>query len=129
MRFMKWLGLSAALLLIVSCFMTWVSIPSRNIIVTGVDATGTNFGKPAYLHFFLLTFFIVFSLVPKVWAKRANLLVVALNLAWAMRNYFLISACSGGECPEKSIGIVLALISAIVMLICSLFPDGVASRK
>ncbi|MEO8405554.1 MAG: hypothetical protein ABI480_13195 [Chitinophagaceae bacterium] len=123
MRWLKWTGIAAALLLIFCCFQEWVFIRSKSLSISGIDAAGTDFGKPGYLHFILTAFFIVFTLIPKVWAKRANLLVSALNLAWALRNYFFISACMGGECPEKQPPIFLLLVATIVMLISALFPD------
>lgn len=123
MRYMKWIGLLAVLLLVVSCFLPWVIIRSQNIIVSGIDSTGTNFGKPGYAHFVLAFFFIVFHFIPKLWAKRVNLLIVALNLAWCVRNYFIISMCRVGECPEKQTGLWLVLAASAIMLIAALFPD------
>ena len=120
---MKWIGLFAVILLIVSCFLPWVIIPSKNIVVSGVGSTGTNFGKAGYTHFVLSVFFIIFHLIPKLWAKRWNLLIVALNIAWAIRNYFIISMCREGECPEKQIGLWLVMISSALMLLAALFPD------
>ena len=123
MRYMKWVGLFAVILLIVSCFLPWVIIPSKNIVVSGIDSTGTNFGKPGYTHFVLSFFFIIFHFIPRLWAKRSNLLVVALNIAWAIRNYFIISMCREGDCPEKQIGLWLVLLASILILIAALFPD------
>ena len=123
MRYMKWVGLFAVILLIVSCFLPWVIIPSKSIIVSGVGSTGTNFGKPGYTHFVLSFFFIIFHFIPRLWAKRSNLLVVALNIAWAIRNYFIISMCREGDCPEKQIGLWLVLLASILILIAALFPD------
>ena len=123
MRYMKWIGLVAVILLVVSCFLPWVIIASKNIIVSGIEATGTNFGKPGYTHFVLGFFFIIFHFIPKLWAKRVNLLVVALNIAWAVRNYFIISMCREGECPEKQIGLWLVLFASVLMLLAALFPD------
>ena len=123
MRYMKWIGLLAVILLIVSCFLPWVIISSKDIVVSGVDSTGTNFGKPGYTHFVLGFFFIIFHFIPRLWAKRVNLLVVALNIAWAIRNYFIISMCREGECPEKQIGLWLVLFASVLMLIAALFPD------
>jgi len=123
MRYMKWIGLVAVTLLAVSCFLPWVLIASKNIIVSGIDATGTNFGKPGYTHFVLGFLFIIFHFIPKLWAKRINLLVVALNIAWAVRNYFIISMCREGECPEKQIGLWLVLLASVLMLLAALFPD------
>ena len=123
MRYMKWIGLFAVILLIVSCFLPWVIIPSKNIVVSGVESTGTNFGKPGYTHFVLSFFFIIFHFIPKLWAKRVNLLIVALNIAWAIRNYFIISMCREGDCPEKQIGLWLVLLASVLILIAALFPD------
>jgi hypothetical protein len=119
---MKWIGLIATIALIIACFFPWVYIESKDIIITGVNSGGTNFGKPGYFHFFLAAFYLVFNLVPRVWAKRTNLLVVALNIAWAARNYIIISACSGGECPQKKIALYIVLISSVLMLIAALLP-------
>ncbi|MDP4265194.1 MAG: hypothetical protein Q8941_21890 [Bacteroidota bacterium] len=123
MRVIKWLGILAALALIIACFMPWVTIPSKNITVSGIDATGTNFGKPGYFHFAALSFFLLFTFLPKIWAKRSNLIVTALNFAWALRNYFIITMCRGGECPEKKIAIYLIVATSLIMLVSSLFPD------
>ena len=120
---MKWTGFIAAALLVAACFMVWVVVPSRQIVVTGIDATGTNFGKPGYFHFICAFFFIAFSILPKVWAKRSNLLVTALNIAWAIRNYFIITACREGDCPEKHVAIYLVLVASALMLVSALFPD------
>jgi hypothetical protein len=123
MRLMKWVGIAAAILLIVACFMPWVIIPSKNITVSGVSTDGTSFGKPAYLHFILALSFVFLSLIKRIWAKRVNLILVALNLAWAIRNYFMVSTCRAGECPEKQLAIFLIVIASVIMLIAALFPD------
>ena len=120
---MKWIGVASALLLIVTCFMPWVIISSKNIIVSGVDAAGTNFGKPAYFHFITIFFFLLFTFIPRIWAKRSNLFVTALNMGWAIRNYFIITICRGGECPEKQIAVFLIVASSALMLASALFPD------
>ena len=120
---MKWIGVLAAVLLVVSCFTPWVIIENKNITVSGIDATGTNYGKPGYFHFIMVFFFLLFSFIQKIWAKRFNLIVVGLNLAWAVRNYFVITACSGGECPVKQSGFWLMLLSSVLLLVASFFPD------
>lgn len=123
MRYMKWFGLMAVILMVVSCFTPWVIIESKNIVISGVDSGSTNFGKPAYLHFIFSFFFLLFHLIPTLWAKRWNLVVVALNLAWAIRNFIIISACRDGECPLKKTGLYLMLTAAMFMLLSALFPD------
>lgn len=71
----------------------------------------------------MIAFFLLFNFIPRVWAKRSNLLVVALNLAWAIRNYMIISSCHMGECPEKRVSIYILLFSSILLLVSALFPD------
>ena len=126
---MKWIGLLAAVLLTVSCFFPWIFIESKNIAVSGVNANRTSFGKPGYFHFIMVAFFTFFNFIPKVWAKRSNLLVAALNLAWAVRNYFIISACHMGDCPVKKTAIFFLIPASILMLVVALFPYIKLSEK
>ena len=126
---MKWIGTLAALTLIISCFFPWVFIESKNITVTGIESAGTNFGKLGYFHLFLAAIYLFFTFISKIWAKRWNLLIVALNIAWAARNYFIISACSGGECPEKNAALYIVLISSLLMLVAALFPKMTLSAN
>ena len=123
MRWMKWIGIAAAILLIISCFIPWVFIESKNITVSGIDATGTRFGKPGYFHLLMSIFFLLFSFIQKLWAKRANLLVTALNLGWAIRNYIIISTCIMGDCPLKKAGIFILIPASLLMLVSAVFPD------
>lgn len=120
---MKWIGLVFAGLLVASCFIPWVTIASKGITITGVDSTGTNYGKPGYFNLVMTVFFIFFTIMPRVWAKRANLLIVALNAGWSFRNFFILSACQAGECPDREAGLYLMLISSLGMLASALFPD------
>ncbi|MBK5269952.1 MAG: hypothetical protein JJE22_02950, partial [Bacteroidia bacterium] len=116
-------GIAASILLIISCFIPWVIIESRNITVSGVDASGTNFGRPGYFHLIMSFLFLLLSFIQKVWAKRSNLLVTALNLGWAIRNYILISTCEMGDCPLKKAGIYILIPASVLMLVASMFPD------
>ena len=50
---MRWLAIVSAIVLITACFFPWVTVESKNIVVSGVDATGTSFGKPGYMHFLM----------------------------------------------------------------------------
>ena len=123
MRYIKWIGVISAGLLVFACFNTWVFIESKNITVSGVKAIGTNYGKPGYFHLLMTVFFLALTFIQRIWAKRLNLFITAINLGWAVRNFFIISSCQGGECPDKKSGIYIMLIASIVMLISSMFPD------
>ena len=117
------MGILAVLLQVAAAFLPWVYIESKELILTGLDTTGTNYGKPSYLHILFAAFFLLFTLRPRLWAKRVNLLVVAMNLAWALRNFFMVSSCQGGECPVKKAGLFLSLLASVLMLLSALFPD------
>lgn len=123
MKIPPFVGYLAGLLLMIACFLPWVTIESRGIVVTGMDSGGTSFGKPGSGHLFFLFFYFLFLIVPQIWAKRANLIVVALNAAWCLRNFLIIGSCSGGICPERAFGFYLLLIASFLMLVAGLFTE------
>ena len=123
MKHSQLIGIIAVLALIGICFVPWSFIPSKNIVITGFQSAGTDFGRPGYLNIILSTVCLLFFAIPKIWAKRANVFIAAINLAWAIRNYFIISMCREGDCPEKQIGLWLVLLASILILIAALFPD------
>ncbi|MFM7672617.1 MAG: hypothetical protein ACKO6Q_08515 [Bacteroidota bacterium] len=115
------IALLAGVITIIACFLPWMSIESKQLMITGMDTTGTRFGKPGLLHLILTGLYLLFSLVPKLWSQRANLLVVSVNGAWCLRNFFLVSACAGGECPVRLYGFYLLLIGSIGMMVVTIF--------
>ncbi len=123
MKIPPFIGYLAGLLLLVACFLPWVTIESRGIVVSGMDAGGTSFGKPGSGHLFFLFFYFLFLIVPRIWTKRANLVIVALNGAWCMRNFLLVATCSGGICPERLFGFYLLLFASLLMLVSALFTE------
>ena len=122
-KYSKWIGLLAVIVLIYASFQPWVVIVSKNITITGLDAAGTNFGKPALMNLFTSVIAALFFILPYPMAKRANLFFCAFNLAWALRNFILFSICHAGECPVKRAGLYIVLTCSIVIMIASLFPD------
>lgn len=123
LKIVKYLAILAAIVIVIACFLPWVTVESIALTITGMDTGGTNFGKPGYFHIAMAAVFLVFTFLTRIWAKRANLLVVALNLAWAIRNFIMIGACSGGECPSRQAGLWLVLLASLVMFVGALFPD------
>jgi hypothetical protein len=123
LRIIKFIAIIAAITLVISVFCPWVIITSRDLVITGMDTGGTGYGKPGYFHLVMAAAFLGCLFTPRIWAKRLNLLVTALNVAWAVRNYFIFSACSGGECPLKQTGLFLVLAASLIMLAGALFPD------
>jgi membrane protease YdiL (CAAX protease family) len=130
MRYSQLIGAIAAIVLIVACFMPWSYIASNGIEVTGLKAVGTNFGKPGMFNLILTSVALIFFILPKIWAKRTNVFIGALNLAWSIRNFFVVTACSMGECPEKKAGLYLVLVCSIIIQVMTFLPKmSVAKPK
>ena len=125
MKYTQIIGLLAALALIFICFIPWVYVPSLQIYLSGINGKGSpelNFGSQVKSHGFLALLMGVCFLVPRVWAKRLNVFLGAINLSWAFKNFLIFSMCRAGECPEKQMGLYLLLIVSAILLVASLFP-------
>jgi hypothetical protein len=122
MKHSQTIGIIAALAIIAVCFMPWVILPVRQQTITGMDATGTDFGKPGLLNIVISGATILFFLVPRIWAKRTNVFLAAVNLAWSVRNYLLVSTCLMGECPSKQPALFVLLFLALVVQLMSFLP-------
>ena len=122
MKYSQTTGIIACFALISVCFMPWSVLISKNIIVSGISAKGTNFGSPGLANIVFCAAMIVFFFIKKIWAKRINILIAAINIAWAFRNYLLVTSCDGGECPQKKTGIFLLLILSFIILLMTFLP-------
>jgi len=118
MQSMRWLSILTAAIIITACFFTWVSVDTKNFFIGGFfSSANSRFGQPGILHTAFCSIIILFLLINKVWSVRTAFFVSAFNVAWAIRNYIVISACSGGVCPEKHTGLYTTLIGSILLLI------------
>jgi hypothetical protein len=117
------LSLIAVIILVIGCFLPWMTIESKGITITGLRTEGTTFGKPAYFHFLWGVLFLVFLFINKVWSKRSAIGIAAFNIAWALRNFLLLPACQMGDCPVRKEGLYLILIAAIAMFVTPLIGD------
>jgi hypothetical protein len=122
MKYSNYIGILAAVILIVACFLPWAYYPDINKIFTGFFSEQNRYGKPGKALVFFAIFAIALFTVSKVWAKRLNMVVTALSLAFSVRCYMLFSACYRGICPEKKTGIYLIVITSVVMIIASVLP-------
>jgi hypothetical protein len=118
-----WVGIIAALILIASCFIPWTYYPDIDKTFTGFFSQANAYGKPGKAIIFFSVLSIILFIIPKIWAKRFNVLVNAITIAYCIRSYVLFTSCSSGVCPEKKIGIFLIIISSALMLVASLLPD------
>lgn len=122
MKHSQTIGIIATILLVALCFLPWIYIPSQQITVSGFASEGTRFGKPGLFHTVLSVLMLGGFLLPAIWAKRTNVFLAALNLAWSFRNYLLLSACLMGECPEKKPALYGIFAVSLVIQVMSLLP-------
>jgi hypothetical protein len=122
MKYSQRIGIVAVIAIMGICFSPWSYIASKQITVSGFAAIGTNFGKPGLLNFSFCVLMLVMFVVPAIWAKRTNVFLAAMNLAWAVRNYLLLSSCMMGECPEKKWGLYLLVFLSVVIQLMALLP-------
>lgn len=128
-------GLAACILLVVSCFLPWAYYADPHITTeaqrtfTGFFTFQNQYGKPGKLLSVIAIIVFAFMLLPKIWAKRANLFITALGVGYAIKTYVLYAGCYNAYCPEKMAGIYIMLLSAILQLIAAIFPDLKLEKK
>ena len=103
--------------------MPWAYFPDLGKDFTGFFSEKNIYGRPGKVLIFFSVVEILLFAVPRVWAKRANIFVTVLAIAFAIKSYILYTSCYGGICPDKRVGIFMVLGSAIIALLAALLPD------
>jgi hypothetical protein len=129
MKYSQWIGIAAAIGLVIAAFLPWTYHPDLNKHFTGFFSENSVYGKPGNVFIFLCLFAIAFYAIPKVWAKRGNLLVCGIIMAYAVKSFIVYSGCYRGICPDKKVGLWLMLGASLLMLVMSFFPDVKLSGK
>jgi hypothetical protein len=123
LKYSRQIGICGALMLILACFLPWAYYPDIDKIFTGFFSEKNIYGKPGKFLVFFSILGIILYLVPRVWAKRTNLFIAAILLAFAIKSFILFSACYRGVCPERRLGIYLIIAGPIIMVMAAMFPD------
>jgi hypothetical protein len=123
MKYSQWIGIAAAALLVAACYMPWAYFPDLGKEFTGFFSEQNRYGRPGRILTFFSVAMALLFLIPKVWAKRINMVVAAITIAFAIRSFMLFTACYRGICPEKRIGVFLVLLAATITLAATLLPD------
>lgn len=122
MQFFRWLCILLAAIIITACFFTWVSVDKANFFVGGFSSSANSrFGEPGILHVSFCLIYILLLLLNKIWSTRTAFFVAAFNIAWAVRNFTVISACNGGVCPEKHVALYVILLGSILLIVLTSF--------
>ena len=123
-KYSKWIAVLGSALLILSCFLPWAYYPDLDKVFTGFFSEKNTYGRPGKWLTVMAIFSLLCHFLPQVFYKRLNLLLMALNLAYAIKSYIIYAACYHGYCPEKRIGIYLMLLSSILLMIAAVLPSG-----
>ncbi|MBS1665242.1 MAG: hypothetical protein JST68_29625 [Bacteroidetes bacterium] len=123
MKYSQWIGVAAALLLVGACFMPWAYYPDLNKEFTGFFSELNRYGRPGKILIFFAVIEIVLFLIPKIGAKRANIFVTAMCVAFAIKSFILYAACYRGICPERRIGLWLVLVLSVIGVVASWLPN------
>lgn len=123
MKFSQWIGILAAIVLIVSGFMNWTWYPDIHKYFTGFFSEDNRYGRPGKIFIYFSSVAILFFAIPRVWAKRWNVLFCTMIIAFAIKTFILYTSCYGGVCPVKQPGIWIMLSSAAIIMLCALLPD------
>ncbi|MGZ3846155.1 MAG: hypothetical protein ACXVBJ_06290 [Flavisolibacter sp.] len=121
MQSIRWLSVLTAAVIITACFFKWVSLESKGFYIGGFFSSDYRFGEPGILQVVFCSIYILLLILNKIWSMRTAFFVAGFNVAWALRNYIVVSACSGGVCPEKHTGLYTILIGSILLLILTPF--------
>ena len=123
MKYSKWIGFLACIILIVACFLPWTYHADLNKTFTGFFSEQNNYGKPGKFLVFFAVLSILLIWLDKFWAKRFHLFLSALFVGYAIKTFTLFVSCYNAYCPEKKSGIYLMLFSTIMILLVSIFPN------
>jgi len=106
--------------------MPWTHYNSINETFTGFNvkpfANKVYYGKAGLVITVMTSIILLLMLIPKTVAKRINLFVAAVLVAYAVRTYTIFtSSLFEGE-VQRLTGIYLVLILPFVILMCCVFP-------
>src|ERR1700743_2166491 len=109
MKHSQWIGIAAVLLVVAGCFLPWAYFPDLQKDFTGFFSEQNRYGRPGKVLIFLGGVQILLFLIPRIWAKRANIFMSAVTFAWSVKSFILYSSCYRGICPERRLGLFLVL--------------------
>src|SRR5580700_547163 len=106
MKYSWVIGISAAMALIATSFIPWTYYPDIHKSFTGFFSEQNAYGKPGKALIFFSVIAIALFIIPKIWAKRANIFLGAMTIAYCIKCFILFTSCYNGICPEKRAGII-----------------------
>ena len=123
MKYYKLVGISACILLIVSCFLPWTYYGDLDKTFTGFYTEQNIYGKPGKVFIFLAICSAILIIVNKIWAKRTLIFLAALNIGYLIKTYVLFTTCYSTVCPVKLWGLYLLIFSSVMLAVVSVLPN------
>jgi hypothetical protein len=122
MKYSQIIGIGLVLAFVVVAWMPWIYVPNTHEAIRGMGSGGSQFGEPALFNLICCAFSLVFFAIPRLWAKRVNIFVATMNLAWALKNLIILSICRQGDCPDRQLGLFLMFGIALGIEIMAFTP-------
>jgi hypothetical protein len=126
-KFLQYIAILSCIALIVTCFIPWVHYNSIDTTFNGYNVkpfpTGVNYGRAGKIITILVSISFLLTLIPYVAAKRTNMFVSALLVAYTIRTYVLFTGSLFEGEVVKLAGIYLIVALSFVILFCSIFPS------
>ena len=123
MKYYKTIGLTACVLLIISCFLPWTYYADINKNFTGFYTEQNMYGKPAMFFVFIAIVSAALIYADKLWAKRTHIFLIALSIGYLIKTYVLYTSCYNAYCPEKRYGLYVLIFSTLLLTAVAVFPD------
>jgi hypothetical protein len=128
-KILYWLGRICCVLLIIACFMPWAYYSDSSIAnetqrtFTGFYSYQNYYGKPGKFLTFFAACSLLLKILPRVWAKRVDLFLCAIAMAYGLKSFFEYKGVYGSVVPQLHAGLFLMLGSLLVMMAAAIFPD------
>jgi hypothetical protein len=120
LKFAPYLGVGAALLLIIFCFIPWAYYPDIQENFNGFYSRANVYGRPGKTFLFLSVLSMILFLIAKLWAKRINQFISVVLFAYALKTFILFSSSYGSYTPEIKTGLYGIVLFPLIILIMSL---------
>ena len=121
-----YLAIVATLAIIATCFIPWVHYNNIDVTFNGYNvkkfATGVYYGRAGIIITIFAAISLLFTLMQSMVAKRVNMFLCALLVAYTLRTYVIFTGSLFDGEVTKLAGIYLIVILSFVMVICSVFP-------
>lgn len=129
MKWQRWLGIAACIILIISCAMHWTWYPDIKEYFSGFYSRNNYYGRPGILLCTFAAAGVAFYILKKNWSDRLNMILAAIASAYAITSFLRFASGYDGFVPGKQAGIYLMLISTIIHLVMAVMVSAMVKTQ